>query len=89
MWFLLGTVSVQPKPTVSNVQPQVIKIPSPDGSGPPQTVKVVPGQTLQGQPQVIKVYSTGADGQQKLIHVVQPGLWSVRIIIQEKVYNKQ
>lgn len=67
-------VSILPKPTAQSVQPQVIKVPSADGSGQAQTIRVVPGQQTQGQqPQVIKVYAAGADGQQKLVHIVQPG----------------
>lgn len=72
--FIPEPVSILPKPTAQSVQPQVIKVPSADGSGQSQTIRVVPGQQTQGQqPQVIKVYAAGADGQQKLVHIVQPG----------------
>lgn len=72
--FIPEPVSILPKPTAQSVQPQVIKVPSADGSGQAQTIRVVPGQQTQGQqPQVIKVYAAGADGQQKLVHIVQPG----------------
>lgn len=72
--FIPEPVSILPKPTAQSAQPQVIKVPSADGSGQAQTIRVVPGQQTQGQqPQVIKVYAAGADGQQKLVHIVQPG----------------
>lgn len=75
IYFTPEPVNILPKPTAQSVQPQVIKVPSADGSGPAQTIRGVPGQQTQGQqPQVIKVYAAGADGQQKLVHVVQPGL---------------